>query len=213
MGRMATVVAHEIRNPLGIVKATAQRLKKLDPAKQEPLLDFIPQEIDRLDRILTGYLQFADIRVTRSESLAVTQVIESALARTMRYGQENGVTIEKRDFDDFTVPADRDALERALENLLRNAVDASPGGSTVTIDCRVSGKQGQVIVSDQGSGIPKKERKKIFEPFHTTKTRGSGLGLYAARTTLVKMGGNLKYRPREHGERGSRFIITLPLAR
>ncbi len=212
MGRMASVVAHEIRNPLGIIKATAQRLGQLEPEKQQPLLAYIPEEIDRLDGILTGYLQFADIRVMPTEPVAVTRVVQSALVRSQRHGRENEVTIKIQRDNDFAVLADREALGRALENLLRNAVDASTRGDTVTVECRRSGKQGQIIVSDRGTGVPKKERKKIFEPFHTTKTHGSGLGLYAARTSLQKMGGDLVYRARDDGRQGSRFIITLPLA-
>lgn len=213
MGRMASVVAHEIRNPLGIIKATAQRLAQLPPEKQASLLDFIPQEIDRLDRILTGYLQFADIRVQPSVPVAIAETIKNSLARIERRCREKQITCATRGDSNFAVLADGEALGRALDNLLHNAVDASADGGTIIVESRASGSAAQIIVTDEGPGIPKKERKKIFEPFHTTKAHGSGLGLYAARTSLKKMGGELEYRPRGDGTPGSMFIITVPLAR
>jgi len=212
MGRMASVVAHEIRNPLGIIKATAQRLAKLPPEKQAPLLGFIPQEIDRLDEILTGYLQFADIRVQPSAPQQAGEIVTEAVARVEPHFREKQVSYAIHGESNITVMADRDALIRAVENLLRNAAEASPPGAVIAVDYQMDRKRGQISISDEGPGVPKKEQKRIFEPFHTTKAHGSGLGLYAARTSVRKMGGDLVYHPREDGRPGARFILTLPLA-
>ncbi len=209
MGRMASVIAHEIRNPLGIIKATAQRLAKLEPEKQKPLLDFIPEETDRLDRILTGYLQFADIRVDSPKAQQLGPIVDAVVGRTRHYCHDHEINLIVP-ATDILVVADGDSLARALENLVRNAVDASEKGATVEVGIEHTHEQVHIAVADRGSGVPRKDRKRIFEPFHTTRAQGSGLGLYAAKNSIEKMGGKLIYQPRKQG--GSRFIITLPAA-
>jgi signal transduction histidine kinase len=211
MGRMASVIAHEIRNPLGIIKATAQRLGRVEQEKQKELLDYIPEEIDRLDGILTGYLQFADIRVQKSTVDRLSEVVRTSIQRTQKYCKEKEITVQGCPGEDVRVLADAEALGRAIENLIRNAADASPRGAMIEIDCVEKADIVHLTVADRGEGVPQKDRKRIFEPFHTTRAQGSGLGLYAARNSLVKMGGGLSYRPREGG--GSVFIIDLPKAR
>lgn len=209
MGRMASVIAHEIRNPLGIIKATAQRLAKLEPEKQKPLLEFIPEEIDRLNQVLTGYLQFADIRVQPPQPVSVSEIVQEVIKRAEQYCREKEIDVVVQIDDDCSVFADGEALGRALENLIRNAADASEKGSKIEIICEKSDRTGHIIVADRGTGVAKKDRKRIFEPFHTTRAQGSGLGLYAARSSLQKMGGELSYRPRKGG--GCLFIMELPL--
>jgi len=210
MGRMASVIAHEIRNPLGIIKATAQRLARVEPEKQKPLLEYIPEEIDRLDGILTGYLHFADIRVQQPKVERLSEIVRAAIQRTQKYCESKKAAVNSCTGGEVWVLADAEALGRAVENLIRNAVDASPESAAIEIECARQADTVRLSVADRGEGIPKKNRKKIFEPFHTTRAQGSGLGLYAARSSLVKMGGNLSYHPREGG--GSVFIINLPQA-
>ena len=213
LGRLAATIAHEIKNPLGIIKATAQRLEKVDdPAKRQQLLSFIPEETDRLNRILTRYL-----RVASPDSHAPVAIpIVTELPHWMESAYAKDETARGRWTIDVapTAPimASPDAPRQIVINLVNNALDVTPEGERVSVTWTAAHNGfGRLTVSDRGPGIPRKQRKRVFEPFYTTKVKGSGLGLYAVQMLVERDGGRIQIEDNPEG--GARFVVEWPLVK
>ena len=211
MGRMTAGIAHEIRNPLGIIRGAGEHLQRvLDEAGvADDVVDFIPEEVDRLDRILSGYLSFG-----RGDPVA-DEVFD--LDHALRRGAEllrgelaaTGVELEvAADLPRTPVRGDPRRLQQVLLNLLLNARDAMPEGGTVALDLVVEGERARVRVRDRGNGL-EGDPERWFEPFRTTKEKGSGLGLALSRQLVQEMGGRLTLANRKDG-RGAVAEIELP---
>lgn len=211
MGQMAAIIAHEVRNPLAIIKAAAERIKKRFgkiEGGDSSLLDYIPEEIDRLNQITTHYLQFAAPAdaPAKLESAAdtVRMVVEATQREAKRHSIDLSSSIEPGTDE---VLADATALRQIVINLLRNAIDAvgDSGKIEVTIT-KISRRNAiRLVVADNGSGISKKEQKRIFDPFFTTKVSGTGLGLFVVKRLVDKIGGTVDIESQEG--RGTKFVI------
>jgi signal transduction histidine kinase len=217
LGRLAATIAHEIRNPLGIIKATAQRLERLESRgaisseERRELLHFIPEETDRLNRILTGYLGIADPVAPRPVAIDVHDHLRDWIAIAYDGSDPGAHAPDVRIEETGPILADAEAPRQVIINLVRNAIDASPQGSSVTIEWkRTHDDRLSLEVADAGAGIPDKMRERVFEPFYTTKVRGSGLGLYAVKTLVERDGGSVAVIDNPGG--GARFIVTWPKA-
>ncbi len=212
LGRLAATIAHEIKNPLGIIKATAQRLERVeDTGKRAELLHFIPDEVDRLNRILGGYLRLGSPVTSHPTALAIEDKLKEWMEKS--FGSEERtrgrwhLTVEPTG----PILADPDTPKQVLINLVNNAFDASPDGATVEVKWGPSGnKHGRLTVADHGSGIPRKDRKRVFEPFFTTKAKGSGLGLYAVKMMVEQDSGRVSCEENAGG--GAVFVVEWPLA-
>jgi signal transduction histidine kinase len=206
LGEMAASVAHEIRNPLSIMKTTAEVLQKRYADTSDEMLTFIPEEIDRLNRLVEDFLQFARQRPQNPESIHLQDFIPDFLKRI---SDPHINLVMKSDLP--VVHADPDALRQILLNLLKNARDASTHDAPVSL--RVSeddSKRIQLEVVDQGKGIPHQNLEKVFDPFYSTKASGSGLGLAITRQLIRKMGGDIEIRSKSG--QGTTVMIWLPRA-
>ena len=214
LGRMVAVVAHELKNPLMIIRASAERLTK--KAKSEEST-YITEEVDRLNEIVTGYLDFArgDASLVRSESpveydlVELIQGIKQHLSG--KYADTPITWLPAENPESLKVTGYRRSLRQVVFNLLTNGADScisakKPIELGVAVGER--GKQIQIEIRDHGSGISKTELKKIFTPFYTTKQTGSGLGLYLSRKLVGEMGGEISISSTEG--RGTEIVIELP---
>jgi two-component system sensor histidine kinase HydH len=215
MGRLTAGIAHEIRNPLGIIRGAGQHLQTVlrDRGIDDEVAGFIPEEVDRLDRILASYLSFGTDRAGERETVDLTAL----LRRTLRFAAEEiagaGVTVEiVEPLAEATVLGDRRRLQQVVLNLLLNARDAMPDGGTVHVALREDGGAWQLTVIDEGEGLPDAVGERIFEPFWTSKPQGSGLGLAVSRRIAREHGGELALANRTDG-RGCTATLTLPAAR
>ena len=214
LGRMVAVVSHEIKNPLMISRASAERLLKRSPGDESR---FIVEEVDRLDGIVTGYLNFAGTRenLTTSDNLQETD-LAAMVTNIKRHFQSKypDKQIEWLDSDtapNLTIRSYPRSLRQVVLNLLINGADACIGAGKpvrVGVTLNESGTAVCITVTDHGPGIGRRERKRIFTPFYTTKQTGSGLGLYLSKKIIADMGGALDIES-ELG-RYTRFIISLP---
>ena len=215
MGRMTAAIAHEIRNPLGIIRGAAQHLAaRLQAAGiADELTGLIPGEVDRLDRILSGYLTFGKGAEVASEAVDLEQLarrtarlVEAELART-------GVRMAF-DLAPGLPPAwgDPHRLQQALLNLLLNARDAMPEGGLVTLRLARDGETLSLTVLDEGPGLGGAAAAPLFEPFRTTKEKGSGLGLAITRQVVEAHGGTISLRDRGD-RRGAAAELRLPAMR
>jgi two-component system sensor histidine kinase HydH len=205
LGEMSAVLAHEIRNPLASLKGHAQLLEESLPegTRDQAKAARIVREAQRIERLTTDLLAFV-----RSGTLSKRSVDPCAVAREAI----DAVGAEAFELVAGGAPAhaslDPDRVRGALENLLRNAREAAPD---VRVEVAVTTDDGALVVRvrDRGPGIPAGDEEKIFEPFHTTRVHGTGLGLAVARRVAEAHGGGLRAENAEGG--GAVFTMRLAL--
>jgi two-component system sensor histidine kinase HydH len=205
LGEMSAVLAHEIRNPLASLKGHAQLLEESLPegTGDRDKAGRVVREAVRLERLTSDLLQFVrtgsiDRRETDPAAL-LREAVEEAGADRIDLRVDGAPPVW---------PLDADRLRQALSNLLRNAVQAGGEGSRVAAEATVDGGRLWFVVRDRGEGIPPGERERVFEPFHTTRVRGTGLGLAVARRVVEAHGGTIEVRDREGG--GAEFRVGIP---
>jgi signal transduction histidine kinase len=216
-GELAAVLAHEIRNPLAIVSSRAERVRaKIAQGRgPEEILEWfeaIPQEVARLDSILTQYLAYARPRDLAGDAATLRPTLDAVLSLLQGDLTRRGVALERIE----EVPPDQRvrlapaALHQVLLNLLLNARDAMPQGGRLRVEVRPAGRDVRVSIADTGVGMTPEQRRRAFEAFFTTKPRGSGLGLAVVRSMLDLYGARVAVES-EPG-RGTRIDLWLPSA-
>ena len=207
LGRVAAGVAHEVRNPLAGMKLRLDMLARtgnLDGAPREDV-EVCLGEIARLNRLVESLLTVSRAKTLTPRELLLAELADARVARARAAADRAGVRLLRR--GEATASADPDALSAAIDNLLRNAIEASPRGATVLVDVGVDRGVVVVDVIDAGPGIPEARRAELFEPFFTTKPDGTGLGLWISRLLLEAKGATLGYE--RVGDR-TRMRITFP---
>ncbi len=200
MGRMTAGIAHEIRNPLGIIRGAGQHLQRVlgEAGIEDEVADFIPEEVDRLDRILTGYLAFGRDADAEDEVFPLAAAVRRGVRTVEGELRADGIEVDVLAEADGDVRGDPRRLQQVLLNLLLNARDAMPGGGAVTVTIRRDGGSLAVAVADEGGGLDA-SAEQCFEPFWTSKEKGGGLGLSLSRRIVEGMGGALDLRNRTDG--------------
>jgi two-component system sensor histidine kinase HydH len=212
LGEFAARMAHEIRNPLGIMKSSAGMLRKGlgEGTEEAEIAGYIISEVDRLNRIVTDLLHFAKPREPLFASVDICRLCDAILdSATMNAG---GTALKVvRDYPPVPpmVRADPDLVRQVLLNLVLNAAQAMSGGGTLTVRVVVAPPMAEVIVMDTGPGIAPENAGRIFEPFFSTRPEGVGLGLSICYSTVKAHSGELLYQGAPGG--GARFHFTLPL--
>jgi two-component system sensor histidine kinase HydH len=212
IGELAAGIAHEIRNPLGIITGSAETVRKHEDQKiREEMTNYILEESKRINGLISTFLDFARPKEPQlvgcdlGEVLGKTLLLLSPQARTL------GVEIRREiPQKPLWVSVDPDQIRQAFMNLGVNALEAMPNGGVLKVAAKEDGKD-KVFVrfSDTGKGIPKEMQTKVFDPFFTTKEGGTGLGLSIAHRIITQHGGDIVLEEAE--ERGSTFMIVLPL--
>ncbi|MCX8030960.1 MAG: HAMP domain-containing histidine kinase [Thermodesulfovibrionales bacterium] len=198
--RISADLAHELRNPLATISASVQFLKE---GKNDPeIIDMLSQETTRLVNIANDFLIYCRPEETPKEEVNVYDVIKILLAHKK---------IEKKIFFDFhdnvSVMANRTYLEAAIDNIIKNAIEAA--NTAVSINIKKINKFVFIDVEDDGSGVDDSLKDKVFEPFFTTKKSGTGLGLSISYRLINSFGGTIICSNSKMG--GARFTIKLPL--
>jgi signal transduction histidine kinase len=209
--RIASVVGHELRNPMAVINNSAYFVRAklgagLD-AKVEKHLKIIESEIARADGLISNILSYSRPCEPLKETKALDAIVDSALKT---YAPPAGGKVEfKSGAKDALVKADPKLIGDSVKRLLDNAFDAMDGKGTAKVATGV-GKEGVwVSVTDSGAGVDLKIKGSLFEPFSTTKPRGLGLGLALSKKVLEAHGGSADYQP---AAKGSAFRLVLPKA-
>ncbi|MFG1397081.1 sensor histidine kinase [Roseixanthobacter pseudopolyaromaticivorans] len=213
LGEAAAVIAHEIRNPLGIIKTSTElvRRKTQMAPGEDRLMTFVLDEVNRIERLVQELLDYA--RPAQCQHVLielVSDVVRPVLDFAAPELQRRQVTLAVRLPDDpVRVMGDADRLHQALLNLLLNAADAAPQGGHII--ARVVPEAGgiRIEIEDNGPGVAPEMRDRIFEPFVTSKVNGTGLGLAKVQATVQAHEGTVEYRDAPTG--GTIFTIHLPL--
>jgi two-component system, NtrC family, sensor histidine kinase HydH len=210
LGEMSAVLAHEIRNPLASLKGNAQLLAQMLPAGEKPRAkaERVVDEAARLEKLTADLLAFVRTGALQRAAADPVALVREAAATTKR-APGPGAPSEDVLLDVKDAPAswsvDADRLREVLVNLLDNARAAGP---PVTVTVRTAGGRLRLDVADRGPGVPEGDRERIFEPFVTGKTQGTGLGLAVARRVIEAHGGALEVLDAPGG--GALFRIELP---
>ncbi len=191
VGQMTATMAHEVRNPLSIIKATAERIRRKYGDGTE-LFDFIPEEVDRLDRLTRWYLDFAKPEREERTPASLAEIAEESLGRLRKEAEAAGVELVPPDGETAgQCTVERDRVMQAVLNVVMNALQATPAGGTVTVRVSEPGNRARIEIEDTGEGIPVAKQSEIFEPFRTSKAQGSGLGLAVVRQVVQSHGGDV----------------------
>jgi two-component system sensor histidine kinase HydH len=212
LGQLSAGLAHELRNPLGTIRASAEMLSRNVAQENEvarEVAGYISSEVDRCNSLVTRFLDFARPLALRLAETDLTQVIDRSIEMVNREAQDHDIAIYRNYAPDVPpIPMDAELMERVFFNVLQNAVQASAPGSSVTVKTRTAGDMVETCVIDRGSGIDPKLIETIFNPFVTTKPNGVGLGLAIVSRIVDRHGGKMSVES-QPGE-GSVFHISLP---
>lgn len=228
VGRMAVGLAHEIRNPLGAIRGAVQLMQRElgDEARWGEYTRVLLQEVNRVNRIIEMLLDLGRPVTLRPVPLNVHQLLERVALLLEEMAAQQKVQIVRR-YDPSLPPilADEDRILQVFHNLVRNAIEAMPGGGRLTLISRLSmdplfakvdlgqglRSMAEVQVADEGEGIPEPARAKLFTPFFTTKDRGLGLGLALCHRLVEEHRGVIQVA--SEAGRGTVVSCFLPIAR
>lgn len=210
LGELSAGIAHEIRNPLGIISSSAQLLEgEVTNADSRQLLDIIREESARLNGLITDFLIFGRQLEPQRQNCDLAALVERILERLRTTAEQKGVSLcFQRDCQNCEALVDVDMMQQVLLNLLLNALDATPSQGEITVIVTSAENRIEILVRDNGCGIQPALQEKIFNPFFTTKSHGTGLGLANAYKILESHDGSLTVHS-VPGE-GSTFTLSLP---
>jgi len=216
LGNLAAGVAHEIRNPLNSISMTLQRLElefAPEDSESNEEFSFLTQltlgEVKRINRIVTDFLGFSKPYAPRLEPFDIQAWLGQIEALFSPSAKEKGVFffVEHKG-NDLEMVADQEKLHQVVLNLLGNALDASPEGSIIKLYSKVTTKQWEMQIIDQGAGIPRDKLAQIFDIYYTTKAHGTGLGLYICQKIIQAHHGQIELA--NNHDRGAIATLILP---
>jgi two-component system sensor histidine kinase HydH len=194
LGEMAAVLAHEIRNPLGSIRGTAEILRD-DYRPGDPKHEFIEiqiKETERLNHVVEDFLRMARQQPMELSDCSIREELETIVTLVAKDAQDRGISLRLEPGKEVPVfRGDGEKLRQAFLNIVINALQATPSGGSVGINCRRTGTGYEIRFVDSGSGIQADALTKVFEPFYTTKPDGTGLGLAVTRKIIEGHGGTL----------------------
>jgi len=207
LGEISAGIAHELRNPMGVIAGYTKLLSKKADNSLKPTVEAISKEIIVMDRIISDFLSFAKPAELNISDIDLKTIIETCVSSAV--GERKDILINLGIDDMPVIKGDEVLLRQAFINLIQNSVEAMPQGGKLSIralplkeDCL------DISISDTGHGISENIKDRIFLPFFTTKEKGTGLGLAIVHKIVVSHGGNIFI---ESSEKGTTFRIRLPL--
>jgi len=220
VGTMAAEVAHEVRNPLGSVTLNLDLIRKEisklaegkghSPDEGCALVEDVREEVRRIQRVSEDYLRFARLPRLQRRPVALNELLDQKLA--FMNGEFDRAQVKMRTHFDpalTTINIDAEQLWQATLNLIRNGLEAMPGGGELTVGTWREGKQAQLRVADTGKGMTDDQLKQVFAPFFTTKPKGTGLGLALVQQIAIEHGGHVECESTPG--KGSTFTVFIPL--
>jgi signal transduction histidine kinase len=213
LGEVSAVIAHEVRNPLGVIYGTVATLHRTaDSETTRSALDIVKQEAESLNRIVADLLQLARPAAPRLTETQTRGLLEDATASAVRALGQDADAVRVTVGDDVeTIECDAAMLHHAISNLVMNALQAEARKTPVQVRAeRVDGHV-RIAVSDDGIGVAPDVRERLFKPFFTTRAKGTGLGLALVAKVAKGHGGLARYEPGVDG--GATFVLELPTRR
>jgi two-component system sensor histidine kinase HydH len=217
IGRLAAGIAHEVRNPLGVIRASAAMVQESFDRDDDSwrACRFICDEIDRLNGLITSLLAFARPTEPRLCMLSVESAIDRALELAGSELEEHNIRVARETLGPLPkIEADPNLLSQAFLDLLTNSVEALPEGGVIALRLRGAKNGVEVEIADDGPGVSSEDARHVFEPFFTTKATGTGLGLAMTARIIERHGGDitvLQGRGAGPAGGGACFQVRIPL--
>jgi PAS domain S-box-containing protein len=223
LGRLSSSIAHEIRNPLTGIAAGIQYLQRAGQVadSQRENIEFILEEVKRIDRLIGDLMSVVRVSDLIYGETTLEDLIRSSIASMSDLAQRKAVTVATEfPGDSRPIVVDADRITQVMINLLKNAIEASPSDASVTVSVSFSPDARDVLfdavgdfaiirVRDNGLGLTEEDKQRVFEPFFSKKTGGTGLGLYVTHSIIERHGGYI-YVDSEYGV-GTTFSVYLPV--
>jgi len=214
LGELAAGIAHEIRNPLAIISGSAETMKKRDDREtREEMVTYIMEESDRINAMITNFLDYAKPKEPKFVRCNIVEVVEKSIRLISPQAKNHDIEVV-RDFppEDPYIDADPELIQHAFMNIELNALEAMETGGVLRIKV-LSNQGGRVLVTfrDTGKGVSPEIARKVFDPYFTTKEGGTGLGLSIAHNIVESHGGTITNVSHRGG--GATFNISLPARR
>lgn len=214
LGKLASGMAHEIRNPLNAISMSIQRLRRefVPEAGQKDeyhaFIDIVRGELTRVNQLVEEFLLSARSHAPMEREKIHVLVGEIAIILRER-AESMGIRIENRVDDTTILECQKERLKQAIHNLVLNGIEATGENGIVTISSEIHGSQVRITIKDAGPGIRKEDLSRVFEYYYTTKDKGMGLGLPISLTIVKDHGGDIHVTSEEG--KGATFVITLPV--
>lgn len=208
LGELAASIAHEIRNPLTVVKGFLQMMHKQEKGDNYYYLSLVLTELGRAEAIINDYLNFAKPQFEKLEDAELAKIITEVSILLEAFAAKENVQINVKLEWEVFVKADRNQLKQALVNIIKNAVEATDEGGEVSIDQRTIGDESYITITDNGKGMDSEQIARLGTLFYTTKDKGTGLGTSVSIKIIEAMGGIISYKS-ELGA-GTEVTIVLP---
>ncbi|WP_316570061.1 ATP-binding protein [Neobacillus sp. YIM B06451] len=212
MGELAASFAHEVRNPLTVVKGFMQLMHQNETGKNHEYLTLALSEVGRAEMILSDYLNFAKPQFHKIEECSYNEALSEIIALLNPFAAKGGVALDgSLSKEHLHIETDRNQLKQAIVNLVKNAIEATQEGGLVSI--RLYNKEGQAVIeiTDTGRGMTKEQLSRIGTLFYTTKERGTGLGTCVSLRIINEMGGRAFYS--SELEKGTKVTLLMPITK
>ncbi|MUG73197.1 two-component sensor histidine kinase [Paenibacillus validus] len=210
IGELAASVSHEVRNPLTVSRGFLQLLleRHKDNEQDARYLRLTLEEMDRAQHIITDYLAYAKPEAEMVSRLQVADELAYVISVLEPYALLGKVEIKVSGVGEGFVLGDKHKFRQCLINLLKNGIEAMPGGGTLEVKAVCDSKKARICIIDSGAGMSTEEVERLGTPYYTTKTKGTGLGTMVAFSVAKAMNGRIEVSSTKG--KGTKFIITLP---
>ncbi|KXJ04337.1 Sporulation kinase A, partial [Exaiptasia diaphana] len=195
MGQLAAGVAHEVRNPLTAIRSTMQYLGTTVEGSHRELFEDLIGEVDRIDHIISGLLNLARTGNLQRLPVDLADLTEQTVRFLDHRARKQNAKISAQSSEPIMVEADPNQLRQVFLNLILNALQAMPEGGSIIVDCQIepdrsrpSQSWAQIRIIDDGPGIPEEVLRNVLDPFFTTKSEGTGLGLPICHNIIEQHG-------------------------
>ena len=205
LGEMAAGIAHELRNPMGVISGYVQMLAKRADESSASTVQAISEEVSVMDRIISDFLSFARPPKPDLAQIEISSIIRECVRKAGPGGSHEFQVV----MPELKLRADEVMMRQVFTNLIQNALDAMPDGGRLTINAEVVEGYALIRVADTGHGIEPGMADRIFNPFFTTKDKGTGLGLALVHRIVTAHGGTIGMRS---SDKGTEFALRLPIA-
>jgi two-component system, sporulation sensor kinase B len=207
LGELAASVAHEVRNPLTVVKGFLQIMQKEDKNGSHPFLPLVLSELGRAEAIINDYLNFAKPQFEKIVKIHLSEVIEEVQFLLDALAAKEGIILESVLEKNVYFSTDRNQLKQVLVNIAKNAIEATPEGGKVLIELKKVNQKSIITVTDNGKGMNSEQLSRIGTLFYSTKDKGTGLGTSVSFKIIEKMKGRITYS----SEPGNGTIVEILL--
>ena len=210
LGRVVAEISHEIKNPLMMIGGFANQLfRNMKEEKAKKKLRIIIDEVKRLEKLLASIKEYYSPPPPTKNKINISKMLKDISSLIKGECKERGIELNINiAYDELYVIGNEEKLKQVIINILRNGMDAMRNGGKLYLSSHSSGNNVEIRITDTGRGIPEKIQDKIFMPFFTTKSFGSGLGLGISKKIIEDHNGSLTFETKQG--KGTTFIVKLP---